>query len=272
MAELGAGPQAARLLIEDRPGAGPGELARRARDMEGLRLVVVDGLRAVPGPWWPVRDGQAGAGPERKLQRLARDLNVPVLAGAEPGDRNVGDLRAALAPDVTLDLALAADETGPHARQGLVRVRVAECALGLRREAEIRTDLPRARLVGPEFRPDPVFGTDEGRLVVDALTASAQDPLETPGAMPGNLLRRLAQLSRGMLETFSGLEFGDLPHEAQHAVLQEWAGRPPLPDPVPGRRPGTALGVFYAHAVAHGYAPEAEVSPGPRARPGTGRR
>ncbi|MDQ1005832.1 hypothetical protein QFZ82_000317 [Streptomyces sp. V4I23] len=58
----------------------------------------------------------------------------------------------------------------------------------------------------------------------------------------------------------------------EQAVLQEWAVRPPLPDTDAGRRLGAALDAFYAHAVAHGYDPEAEIPREPPAHPRTGRR
>ncbi|MEV7891602.1 DnaB-like helicase C-terminal domain-containing protein [Streptomyces sp. NPDC002817] len=257
VAELSAGPEAARLLIEDRPGTETGELARLARNLEGLRLVVVDGLEAVPGLRRPAHDVEDGAGAAQELRRLARDLDVPVLAVTETSGADGEGLRAALTPDVVIDLAFAADDVGYNARRD--RVRVTECDLGLQREAEISTDLPRARLIGPEFRADRVFDSDEGRLVVDALKAAAQGLSEAPDGLPEGLVKRLGQLCRGMPDNFSGLEFGDLPHEAQRAVLQEWVARPPLPDTDRGRGLGTALGAFYAHAVAHGYDPEAEV-------------
>lgn len=243
--ELAAGPQAARLLIEDRPRAGAGELTCLARDLKELRLVVVDGLKAQPGPDLPAQE----------LRRLARDLDVPVLVVAEPG--GVEGLRAALAPDVEIALALAADDTGYGTRSD--RARVTECDLGLSTGAAVRTDLERARLIGPRFDAVGVFGTDEGRRAVDALKSAAHDLLEAPGALPEGLGKRLEQLRKGMPETFSGLEFGDIPDEAQRAVLQEWAARPPLPQTEAGRRLATALVAFYAHAVAHGYDPEAEI-------------
>ncbi|WP_019061594.1 DnaB-like helicase C-terminal domain-containing protein [Streptomyces prunicolor] len=257
VAELSAGPEAARLLIEDRPATGTGELARLARDLEGLRLVVVDGLEAVPGLRRPAQDVEAGAGAVQELRRLARELDVPVLAVAETGDGDGEGLRSALAPDVVIALTFAADDVGYNARRD--RVRVTECDLGLQSEAEIRTDLVRARLIGPEFRVDRVFGSDEGRLVVDALKDAAQGLLEVPDGLPEGLIKRLGQLCRGMPDNFSGLEFGDLPDEAQRAVLQEWVVRPPLPDTDRGVGLGAALDAFYGHAVAHGYDPEAEV-------------
>lgn len=271
VADLSAGPEAARLLIEDRPGSEVGELAGVARDMEGLRLVVVDGPEAVPGLRWPAH-GEAGAGAAQELRRLARDLDVPVLAVTETGNGDGEGLRAALAPDVVIALTFAADVVGYNARRD--RVRVTECDLGLQTEVEIRTDLARARLIGPDFDAHRVFGSDEGRLVVDALKEAAQGLEEAPDGLPADLLRRLVQLGRGMPRDISGLEFGDMPREAQKAVLQEWAARPPLPDTDAGRRLGTALDAFYAHAVAHGYDPEAEVprEHEPRPRPRTGRR
>jgi replicative DNA helicase len=272
VAELGAGPEAARLLIEDRPGAEAGELARLARGLEGLRLVVLDGLQAVPGLRWPAHEVEAGGGAVWDLRRLARDLDVPVLAVADAGDGD-GDgegLRAVLAPDVVIALTFAADDIGYNARRD--RVRVTECDLGLQTEAEIRTDLPRARLIGPDFDAHRVFGSDEGRLVVEALKEAAQGLEEAPDGLPANLFKRLVQLGRGMPKDISGLEFGDMPHEAQRAVLEEWAARPALPDTDRGRGLGAALDAFYAHADAHGYDPEAEVPREPRTRPRTGRR
>ncbi|MEU5137019.1 DnaB-like helicase C-terminal domain-containing protein [Streptomyces californicus] len=243
--ELAAGPQAARLLIEDRPRAGAGELTRLARDLRELRLVVVDGLKTQPGPDLPAQE----------LRRLARDLDVPVLAVAEPGDGE--GLRAALAPDVEIALVLAEGGTGYGTRGD--RARVTECDLGLSTGAAVRTDLERARLVGPRFDAVGVFGTDEGKRAVDALKSAAHDLLEAPGALPEGLGKRLGQLRKGMPETFSGMRFGDIPDQAQRAVLQEWAARPPLPQTEAGRRLATALDAFYAHAVAHGYDPEAEI-------------
>ncbi|MFF6829953.1 DnaB-like helicase C-terminal domain-containing protein [Streptomyces longwoodensis] len=254
VAELSAGPQAARLLIEDRPGTGAGELAVLARQLAGLRLMVVDGVHAVPGLLQ-----HAGGVPQ--LRRLARDLDIPVLAVAETGDSDGEVLHTVLAPDVVVALSFATDvagyETGyrPRGDQAVVT----ECDLGLQTKVDIRTDLARARLIGPEFHAEWAFGTDEGRRVVDMLTDAAQGLQEEPEGMPEMLVKRLGQLCRGMPETFSGLEFGDLPSEAQQAVVQEWAARPPLPDTDGGRRLGAALDAFYAHAVAHGYDPEAEV-------------
>ncbi len=268
VAELSGGPEAARLLIEDRPGTEVGELARLARDMEGLRLVVVDGFDAVPGLRGSAHEAEASAGAAQELRRLARDLDVPVLAVTGHGD---GDgLRAALAPGVVVALTFAADDAGYGARRD--RVRVTECDLGLQVEVEIRTDLPRARLIGPEFDVHRVFDSDEGRLVVDALTDAAQGLQEAPEGLPELLVKRLGQLCRGMPESFSGLEFGDLPDEARQGVLQEWAVRPPLPNTDTGRCLGAALDAFYTHAVAHGYDPEAEIPREPPASPRTGRR
>ncbi|WP_409108453.1 DnaB-like helicase C-terminal domain-containing protein [Streptomyces europaeiscabiei] len=272
VAELSAGPEAARLLIEDRPGTGAGELARLAGGLEGLRLVVVDGLQAVPGLRGPAHDAEAVDGPGRELRRLARDLDVPVLAVAEAGDGE--GLRVALAPDVVVALTFAADDAGYNAGYSARRdrVRVTECDLGLQTEVVIRTDLPRARLIGPGFDVHRVFGSDEGRLVVDALTDAAQGLQEAPEGLPELLLKRLGQLCRGMPKDISGLEFGDMPHEAQQAVLEEWAARPALPDTERGRGLGAALDAFYAHADAHGYDPEAEVPREPCTRPRTRRR
>lgn len=259
VAELSAGPEAARLLIEDRPGTGAGELARLAGGLEGLRLVVVDGLEALPGLRGPAHAAGAFDGPGRELRRLARDLDVPVLAVAGAGDGE--GLRAVLAPDVVVALAFAADDAGYNAGYSARRdrARVTECDLGLQTEVEVRTDLARARLIGPEFDVHGVFGSDEGRLVVDGLTDAAQGVLEAPEGLPEILVKRLGQLCRGMPKEFSGLEFGDLPDEAQQAVLEEWTARPSLPDTDEGRRLGVALDAFYAHAVAHGYDPEAEI-------------
>jgi replicative DNA helicase len=257
VAELSAGPEAARLLIEDRSGIEVGDLARLARDLEGLRLVVVDGLQAVSGLRRSAHDGEAGAGAAQELRRLARDLDVPVLVVAETVDGDGERLRAALAPDVVVDLAFATAETSYSPRRD--RARVTECDLGLQKEVDIRTDLPRARLIGPAFDAEGVFLTEEGRRVRDALADAAQGIQETPDGLPELLVKRLGQLCKGMPESFSGLEFGDIPYEAQQAVLQEWSVRPPLPETDWGRRLGTALDAFYAHAVAHGYDPEAEV-------------
>lgn len=262
VAELSAGPEAARLLIEDRPGTEVGELVRLARDLDGLRLVVVDGLQAVPGLRPSAHEVEAGGGAAQELRRLARDLDVPVLAVAETGDDDGDGLRAVLAPDVVVALTFAADDAGFNVGYNALvgdRAWVTECDLGLRTEVDIRTDLARARLIGPEFDVHGVFGSDEGRLVVDALTDAAQGLPEASEGLPEGLGKRLGQLCRGMPDSFSGLEFGDLPDEAQQAVLQEWAGRPPLPDTDWGRRLGAALDAFYAHAVAHGYDPEDEI-------------
>lgn len=81
--EAGAVLADAKLYIEDAPGNGLLRViasARRAKDEQGVRLVIIDHLKAIGGDGFRFSREEQAAGISRRLKLLARELEVPIIA------------------------------------------------------------------------------------------------------------------------------------------------------------------------------------------------